>query len=289
MRGRGTGRIAFGSAVAAALIVLLGLAACGKSDTGGGELAAAERSRSAAVATALSNPAYQAYRLRAQQAMQGGNFAEALEAARIAVELAPLAREPYQAASIIFVQSGRHKEGLDFFSELARKHPDLGHAWYFKGFHEFLLDHWDAARTALERAVEQSPDDSESHFRLGTTLHTTGEFERALEAFRRAYELDPNSPTKAAMLGRALRIFGNYGAAEQTIVTALERTPNASELHYALAQLKIRQGRDQEAEQRLRRAVELNPALGKAHNDLARLLMRAGREDELPGAFLLRR
>ena len=208
-----------------------------------------------------------------------GDHGEHLEKARAAIDASPTERDAYAICSDAYIGLGQDEEAIEFFSRLAARFPDVGHALFYRGRHEARLGRREAVRASLEQAVERDPGNAENWFTLGGLHFSLGEFEEAVRAFSRAHELEP-ATDRAEMLVRVLRIVGRYGEAERVTRTALETSPDSAELQYALGLVRMRQGRDAEAEQALRRAAELDPADDRFQRKLADLLTRTGRENE---------
>jgi len=207
-----------------------------------------------------------------------GKFDRALDSAIASLEESPGAVEPYRMVSKIFTDTGRDREGIGFFAEVARRDPDRWQAWLYKGYHEFHLNLWEPALESFRRASSLEPRDAEAHSRSGMILEYMGDLDGAAAEFRAAYELEPSSARYATRHAKALRMSGDYEGAERIVAEALERSPESGDLHYALAQIRLRQRRPAEAERSLRRAVELDPRNAAARKDLAGLLARAGNE-----------
>lgn len=273
-------------AVWSATVSTLGLMAvallvgCGTQTPGEPRSGGPSEASSAEASAQSSGPAYRAAREAFAAALQRGDSEAARRSAMVALDAAPAVREPYALLSRIFVERGDDTAALQLFTIRVGRDPEIGHAWFFKGFHESRLQRWDVAVSSLERAVELTPNQAEAHYYLALALHTAGEFDRALEESTAAHRLAPEVPRHAARLSRALRVVGRYDEAERVVAEAMLRSPDSAELNFAMAQLRIRQGRDDDAERLLKRAVKLDPGLGQAHTTLVGLLMRAGREAE---------
>jgi len=207
-----------------------------------------------------------------------GKFDRALESAIASLDQSPGSVEPYRMVSKIFTDTGREREGIGFFAELARRDPDRRQAWLYKGYHEFHLNMWEPALESFRRASSLEPRDAEAHSRSGMILEYMGDLDGAAAEFRAAYDLEPSSARYATRHAKALRMSGDYQGAERVIEETLALAPESGDLHYALAQIRLRQQRPADAELALRRAIELDPRNAAARKDLAGQLARAGNE-----------
>jgi Flp pilus assembly protein TadD len=265
-------------AVALALCTLI-LAACGE---GGGAAPSGAR-RDAPPSGSPAPPPSEAARRSmnaAAELYRQGKFDRALQSAIAALEESPRSTEPYRLVSKIFTDTGRNREGIEFFSGITRRDPQREQAWLYKGFREFHLNLWEPALASFRQASSLEPRDAEAHSRSGMILEYMGDLDAAAVEFRAAYELEPASPRYATRHAKALRMSGDYAGAERVIAEALALAPQSGDLHYALAQIRLRQRRSADAEQALRRTIELDPQNAEARKDLAGVLARAGNEAE---------
>ncbi len=220
-------------------------------------------------------------------AYREGRVAQALQAATEAVRLVPEREEPYRLASQAFADLGRDEEAVEFYAAVARRHGGVAWPWFFRGFHNFLLNRYDAALEDFTRAAALDPQNAECDYRRGLVLERLGRFEEAIEAFRRSWQHDPEKDSAVAHLVDALRKVGDYEGMERAVRDGLLRFPDHAQLLQAAGQLALRRQDYTEAERDLRRAIERDPRLAAAHHDLAKLLARTGREDEARDALLV--
>jgi tetratricopeptide (TPR) repeat protein len=269
--------------LALALVAVIG--GCDKTEdegspTGGAPPRSEEDSSAPRAAPTATDPRFRIHRDRALEHFQNGDLRSAIAEARQAVALAPHEREAYEIVSRMLRESGLDAAAIELFAAAIESLGENGHAWYFKGLHELRLGRYIDSADSLRRAVELHPDDSESHFRLGTALYTLADYDAGLDAFRRAHELDPGSARNATELSRALRVVGDYDGAERVVREALEASLDSGRLRYALAQVLGHRGESSLAERELRRAIALEPEFHRAHQQLGRLLLRQGQETE---------
>jgi tetratricopeptide (TPR) repeat protein len=73
-------------------------------------------------------------------------------------------------------------------------------AWYILGTASAQLEHWPAAREALERAVALQPGSGPAWYRLGAVCASMKQFDRAGEALATLVMLDPALATDLKQL-----------------------------------------------------------------------------------------
>ena len=234
----------------------------------------------AAVAAAEADPVYRQRAREFQLLFQGGQHRAALEQAKLALEAAPVLRDPYVWVSRLCTELGSNQEAIRLFRETSERHPDLALPWYYKGFNEYHMSLFGEALKSFERASELDPEDPQSWFRQGMVHYVQSDFDAAWETLSRSYEIDPSSELTVSNLFDVLRIRGDDDRALEIVEGALVRTPDSAELLYRLGLLQVQRGEEQAAEETLRRAIQLQPKLRDPHEHLARLLAQSGRDSE---------
>jgi len=234
----------------------------------------------ACTAEEIPSPEFAAQRQRFESAYQSGDYATALQAATAALEAGPALDEPYVWVSSLHSRLGQDEQGITFFADFAKKHPERAQPYFYRGRHELRSTRNEEALASFTRAAELDPDDAECPYWRGVALYSLGQFDEATLAYRRAYGMDPGAPKKAVQLVRVLRELGSYEEATKIATEAAARSPESAELHYAVGQLRLREMDLAGAESSLRLAIQLDPNHLEAHRDLAVVLLRTDREVE---------
>ena len=158
-----------------------------------------------------------------------GQYEEALDAARIAVEQRPDYSRTHANLGAALNELGRYEEAeLHLRRAIAlnpqewHAHLNLGEASYKQARHEEALE-------ATRVVIEQAPDLSEAYANLGVILKALGRYEEAIEALAQAAVLDPASPQAAELhvhMGQAAQKNGQPEAAAGYYIHALELDPH---------------------------------------------------------------
>ena len=214
-----------------------------------------------------------------------GRYAEALDAARIAVEQRPDFFGTHANLGAILNKLGRFEEAEKSLRRAIELNPQAKNAHRVLGKVLYNQGRYAEALAAIRIAVEQDPDFSEAHSNLGAIFSALGRFEEAETHLRRAIELNPQAKNAHRVLGKVLYNQGRYAEALAAIRIAVEQDPDFSEAHSNLGAIFSALGRFEEAETHLRRAIELNPQEVDLFRKLAEALMPQGRYDEAMDAL----
>ena len=143
-----------------------------------------------------------------------------------------------------------------------------------------LLDQWDAAQTALLKAVTLRPRLPEAWYELGNVQLGTGKFASALQDYNCARQLDPASGTYCAYAGKALSELNRHAEAMQLYRQATALQPDLMEAHFGLGDELSAASQFSEAETEYAQVIRLQPALPLAHLDRGVMLARLSRFEE---------
>lgn len=243
-----------------------------------------------------------------------GRFAEAVEAQRTAVSLAPWdavghyvlaeslmairqpgpAAESYHCARTIkpdfadahfkcgnaLALQNRLDEAIEAYRGALNVRPDFSEVHANLGFTLMSAHRYAEAESHLRNALEAHPDRAPIHNALGVVLYGQARMADAAESFRRVIALLPNDAEAHANLGNALRELGAFDEAQASYDRSIALNGRFARAHFDLGGLLYLQERYVEAEQNYRRALELKPDYVEACNNLGRSIRRQGRLDE---------
>jgi tetratricopeptide (TPR) repeat protein len=149
-----------------------------------------------------------------------------LDVARLASEIAPLARHAAEVA--------RRSDGMD------------ADDWFRLGCDLEPVE-VEQALDAYRRAIELAPEHADAHLNLGCLLHEAGRLTEAEAHYRAAIAARPDDETAAFDLGVALEDLGRPHAAAAAYETALSLDPGYADAHFNLGRLWERLGEPRKA------------------------------------------
>ncbi|GGA44281.1 sulfotransferase [Dyella nitratireducens] len=246
-------------------------------------------------------------------------FAEAVEAQRTAVSLAPWdavghyvlgeslmamrqtgpAAESYHCARTIkpdfadahfkcgnaLAVQNRLDEAIEAYRGALNIRPDFSEAHANLGFTLMSAHRYVEAEQPLRKALQAHPDSAPIHNALGVVLYGQSRMADAAESFRRVIALRPADAEAHANLGNALRELGSFAEAEASYRHSIALNSQFARVYFDLGGSLYLQERYEEAEQNYRRALALKPDYVEACNNLGRSIRRQGRLDEARDYF----
>ena len=166
---------------------------------------------------------------------------------------------------------------------LVDRHPHLGFLW--KVYGAALLRQGKDALPILQRAIQLSPDDADTHYYLGSALQERGDVAGAMARCRRALELHPTYTAAIVALADLLQHSGRFAEAAAGYRRALAIEPESAELHNNLGNALRDDGQLDDAVASYRRALEIKPELAEAHSNLGNALRRLEQPHEAAASY----
>ncbi|NKB46022.1 MAG: tetratricopeptide repeat protein [Alphaproteobacteria bacterium] len=133
--------------------------------------------------------------------------------------------------AVLYGQSGRTTEALDFARRAVARDPKEMEAWLNLGNLESRTQNLEQAVTAHTRATEIAPEDPRGWFSLGNVLAIKGKRQEAIHALETARNIAPNSVDVLASLALAYRKHSRLKDAIETYQAALTLDPANARLH----------------------------------------------------------
>jgi len=149
--------------------------------------------------------------------------------------------------------------------------PDHAEALRLQGVVHQLRGRPREAIAALQRSLEQRPNDALIINTLGGALNDAGYHDKALAAFRHACELDPKFASAWLNLGSTLLARGDATQAEAALARAVEFQPRHTMAHVAHGDALVSLGRIDDAAAEYRAALRLDDGAVQAWKRLADL------------------
>jgi len=138
---------------------------------------------------------------------------------------------------------------------------------------------------AMQKAVQLSPQDYESHSNLSNMLRQAGRFEEAVASCKQAITLNPESAGAHNDLGMMLQQLGRFEESVVSYRQAIALNSSFTDAHSNLAGTLRQLGRLEEAETSCRKVIELEPDFALGHCDLGTVLRELARLEEAEASY----
>lgn len=176
----------------------------------------------------------------------------------------------------VWLGAGESVKSISALDAAVQLVPDSAEAFALLGRAHTGNRDFDAAETALRRAIELGYEDPMILTILGAVLWERGSLEEAEPVYREAVEASGGDFFPLSQLGRLLLWQGRYAEAAEFLRQAAERNPRAPLVLFDLAEALRGSDQTDDAIATYRRVTLMAPDMLKAHYGLAVLLARKG-------------
>ncbi len=164
------------------------------------------------------------------------------------------------------------EKGLKAFQEAGALDPKLQIAFLNQGIALLNLARIDPAKTLLEAAGKNAPNDPHAWFNLGLLYKNSDNPQGSVEAFRHVTEIDPNDADSWYFLGAALAQLKQYPQAIDAFQHALKLNPLHASAEFGIARAYQQSGDAAHAREHLARFQhitqnKLGSPIGLAYGD----------------------
>ena len=179
----------------------------------------------------------------ADQALILGARKEAISALTRAVQLDPERINLLIRLGEVFSQSGDAEAALEAYRQVLASPIAQPEHLYQAALQLLELGDTSHAIQCLERAIQQQPRPASTLLRhLAAAYQLEGDLQRALEALDRAIHLEPDDPAMHSLKADLLLLLDRPQAAQACLEHALNLHPQDANIHYRMASLLRSQG-----------------------------------------------
>jgi Flp pilus assembly protein TadD len=182
-------------------------------------------------------------------------------------------------------RTGNWGEAEQSYRQAIEVDPNQGRIWQRLGSVLEEMGRSDDAEGAYRKSLELGPPSALAWDRLGDSLARRGSAAEAEQAFRKAIDLDPKYPCAWHNLGYLLSTRKRHKEAEQACRTAIEIDPEHVGAWNDLGNVLSRSGRLDESERAYRKAIEIDPKYELPWTNLGVLLRKRNRNAEARTCF----
>jgi len=205
-----------------------------------------------------------AYHGMATILLKKGEYAQAVELSREALQLDPAMPGVHVLLAEALMNIGRIEEAVDVLDECVKIWPNSVEAFFWRGQAHLQLKQYKQAKESHERAIQLDPTCTYAYYGFATACARLGERERSKEYLGKFREL--KAADQKAERDR-LHAFDDLLAVSR----------GAAFVHTAAGEVYRRHGRHDEAQERLLEAASLDPDDTLCREKLASLYQQSGR------------
>ena len=265
------------SFLAVATLILVGAAACSRTDEPTSAATAAPRDTKIPITTSSEEAR--------KEFVTARDMAERLLGTEsIAHYDKAIALDP-TFASAELNRAGVSATGKEFFEHLAKAVSLSGRA--SNGERLLILATEAGAnndpakqKELLEQLEAAYPDDERAHFNVGGFYFGQQDYPRAIEHYKKATALAPGYSPAFNLLGYAYRQNGDYANAEQAFKKYIELIPNDPNPYDSYAELLLKMGRFDQSIEQYRKALAVDGNFMASHAGIAAALTYQGKPAE---------
>ena len=135
-------------------------------------------------------------------------------------------------------------------------------------------------RALLEQLEAAHPGDERAHFNVGTFYFNQQDFPKAIEHLKKAADLAPSFSPAVNQLGYAYKQSGDYANAEQAFKKYIELIPNDPNPYDSYAELLLKMGKFDQSIEQYRKALSVDGNFITSHSGIASALTYQGKAAE---------
>lgn len=215
--------------------------------------------------------------------MQAGRFAEAAEATRALILIAPKEALLFNILGMALVNSDRASEAVQAFEKCVRLKPNYPEALSNLGSALVSVNQYDRALPYLENAVRLNPGLAEAHHNIAVVLRQRARYDEALVHVERALGVRPNYPNALNTKGSILQDCDRIDEAIATFQAGLALEPGNSDIQISLGSAYAAAGRLEDALATLEAALPAMQDTADPQHRIGVILGELGRKDDAVG------
>ncbi len=171
-----------------------------------------------------------------------------------------------------YQRTGKLMEGIEFFEEWIKKHPDA-EAHYHAGVLYYELDNLAKAEEHFHACLKIWPEHPSAPYNLGLIFAKREIWDKALKHFKEAVQRNPNKVDMWFAVGWAYEKLGNATTALESYKQALDINPRHPQTLNHSAMILFRNGEVNTARKYLEEAVSMDPNYTDAQFNLGQVLL----------------
>ncbi|HYO55659.1 tetratricopeptide repeat protein [Archangium sp.] len=185
---------------------------------------------------------------KAPQGKEGrGDFNQALENMRTAVERAPKRADYRYAFGVLYRDAKQLPEAIEQWKEAVKLEPKMADAHEALGQAHLTRNEFNEAITSFQAALKAEPKRSQAHAFIGDAYFNALRWREAIRAYEQALKANPGRTTVFHKLGRAWSELNQHAKAIDWYVKATAANPDNADAWHDLGYAYKEKGKKKEA------------------------------------------
>ena len=216
---------------------------------------------------------------------QNSRFADAEKLALVITGQFPGHQFAWKILGAIFGLTGRKSEAVDANQKAVDLSPQDTQSLINLGVALLELGRLDEAEASFTQVITLKPDYTDAHYNLGNTLRELGRLEEAAASYNQAVASKPDHAKAHYNLGITLKQLGRLEEAAASYNQAIASKPDYAQPYFNLGNTLKELGRLDEAVASYSEAIALRPDFTEAHSNLGSTFKELGRLDEAIASY----
>jgi tetratricopeptide (TPR) repeat protein len=196
---------------------------------------------------------------RGHSTMEYGNYRQAIELFKSAIEIKPDVLEAYVNLGFCYRAIGDNENQVYYFRKAWELSPDSADINYNLGLAYSDSKMYEKAIERFNKVAELNPSSKEAYFSIGTAYYKLSKYANAAEAFKKAVDLSPDWLEARLNLGSCYLKTGDVKGATTQFEEAIKGNPKSAEAYYNLGIAYMKVERLNEAGAMFQKTIEINP------------------------------
>ena len=198
------------------------------------------------------------YRERALEALQKGEYEEAISNYNRAIELDQNDVVAYCNRGIVKYQRGQYQSAINDFDEAIDRGDNDAYTYFLRGVSKYMLEQYAAAIDDYDKALRIDSDEVSYTYRWrGFAKAALGQHTSAIDDFDEALRQNPDNAPDYFQRGISKYALEQYAAAIDDYDETIHRDPNHAEAYYHRAEANSSLGHLAEAKADIQTAKQL--------------------------------
>lgn len=232
-------------------------------------------------AVSVTEGNYMMLTLLAQSQIERGEYDSAYANLRQSLKVGPESSAPHAwiLLSRVLYERGQFAEAVDYGRAAIEEQPDARRAWLVVGMALSNLGQYEEAERCLNKVIELDPGIARAYAAIGKIRGETGRVDEGIALYRKALELEPKLDDVQFNLAVLYKLKDEFRLAAESYSNSIMLKPSY-EAWNGLGDCLVAIGKLGDAEQAYRASIRMKPDEPVTHYNLSLILASTGRVAE---------